>query len=73
MQTLQIITPPSPYQPCAICGHPHFFPVSIYAQWIEQFGMRKVFVTGKKAGRPTQRTAQTERWSAIVEKHESRP
>ena len=67
---LEIMEPPSPYQKCAVCGYWHFFPISIYETWIRDFGMSKVFATGKKAGRPTQRTAQTERWQKIVNAHQ---
>ena len=54
---------------CDRCGYPHFFPVSVYVEWIERFGQWHIFKEGKKAGRPTMRTAQTQRWEKIVERH----
>jgi hypothetical protein len=53
---------------CELCGYPHFS-VEVYIDWIERFGQWHVFKEGKKAGRPTQRTAQTQRWETIVAKH----
>ena len=68
MEVLEILEPPKFSQPCDLCGYPHG-PVSVYVEWIERFGQWHIFKEGKKAGRPTMRTAQTQRWEKIVERH----
>ena len=67
-EILEIVEPVRFFRHCTLCGYSHG-PVDVYEDWIARFGMSKTFATGKKAGRPTQRTAQTERWQKIVDAH----
>ena len=66
--TLTILRPESMSKHCDLCGYSHW-PVEVYQDWITRFGVHHVFKGGKRQGQPTQRTAQTERWAAIVARH----